>query len=146
MLCKHIGPFTLFACQPLSSSFIAGTYLHSWLVLLCHLLFRHPCLSQMSPKACLSISKPRLGWISLQTVVLPETVFFLPLGCPFSKLDAPKQIDQESSILSKRLLGSMSFIFSSLLETLLRALFAFQLLPNIVQMVLMSHHCRSFIF
>ena len=51
-----------------------------------------------------------------------------------------------TTMLFKWLLGRMSFIFFPLLGSLLRTLFAFPLLPNIDQMVLMSHHCRSFIF
>lgn len=144
------------AIQSLSSPVIVGTYLHSWWVLLCYLPFKHPCLSQIFQRDCLRVNKPRLGEISLFKLsyslrecfllVWHLFFFFVASGLSLLKLEAQRQIDEESSVLSEHLPISVSFIFPSLLETVLRALFAFQLLPNIVQMVLMSHHCRSFIF
>lgn len=83
------------ACRPLSSSITAGAYLQSWWVLLCYLPFKHPCPSQISQRASQSVSKPRLGGISPFKLShsLRECfwVFFSPLGCPFSKLEAPNR-------------------------------------------------------
>lgn len=69
----------------MNSSSAVGTYLHSWLVLLCHHLPDTLVLAK-SLRSSLCINKPTLGLISLQTVTLPkypETDFSCLWVAPF---------------------------------------------------------------
>lgn len=151
MLCRHTGPFTL-PCMPAPELFHYCWGLFAELVSVAVLPAFQTPLSQPDLAESFSKCEQANAWwdLSLQTVTFPERMFlglFLASGLPLFKTGGTKpQIDEESSVLSEHLPISVSFIFPSLSEALLRALFAFQLLPNIVQMVLMSHHCRSFIF
>lgn len=126
--------------------------LHNWLALMYYLQLQLFCASVRFPcKAPFSLNlyKPRLVNPS-SNVRLPKypESFFTCLWLHLFDL-SNIEADQNCSAFSKHDLTCWrvaSFICSSLLELHLKIVFAFRLLPNIVQMVWMSHHCRPFIF